>query len=195
MATKVRSYTDKELLDRVKSLNNFKLIPYGYWILGVRSNEDTSNVYDDKFYLFFGEKFICVTTGTTNPGTPILKGGYLSYNKDGAFVLKSDWWHYNMWTPGYHNGKMKALRQVSNVFGFRDGNKNDKSEEVGKEVVGMFGINFHANTYNALDRVVKWFIGGWSAGCQVCNNRAEYNHIIELIGSQKYVSYCLIKEF
>ena len=59
----------------------------------------------------------------------------------------------------------------------------------------MFGINFHANTYNALDRVVKWFIGGWLTGCQVCNNRAEYNHIIELIGSQKYVSYCLIKEF
>ena len=45
----VKNYTDKQLLDRVKLMINYKDIPSGYWILGVRSNEDQANVFDDKF--------------------------------------------------------------------------------------------------------------------------------------------------
>jgi len=48
----VRSYTDEELLKKVKSLPSFKSIPKGYWILGVQSDEDKFNAFDDKFYLF-----------------------------------------------------------------------------------------------------------------------------------------------
>ena len=88
----VKSYSDSQLLDRVKSIKSFKGIPEGYWILGVRSNEDEPNKFDDKFYIWNGEKFITMTSGTTNPGTPILEGGFLKYNKVGAAVLKSDEW-------------------------------------------------------------------------------------------------------
>lgn len=194
--TKVRAYTDKELLDKVKSLSNFKGIPKDYWLLGVRSKEDTPDVFDDKFYLFKGEKFIMVTTGTTNPGKTILKGGWKSYNKDGAFILKSDFWHHNIWMNGKHKGKMKALVQYgAEVVGFRDGNNNEKSEEIGKQYSGWYGINFHLNSYSVLRGVVSWFIGGWSAGCQVCNNATDYYKIIELVKNQKTVSYCLLKEF
>ena len=56
--TNVRTYNDKELLNKVKSLSSFKSVPQGYWILGVRSNEDAPNKYDDKFYIFNGKK-IC----------------------------------------------------------------------------------------------------------------------------------------
>lgn len=62
----VRTYKDKELLEKVKSLSSFKDIPSGYWLLGVRSNEDTPNRFDDKIYLFKGEEFILVTSATTN---------------------------------------------------------------------------------------------------------------------------------
>jgi len=89
----VRSYTDKELLDRVKATKGFQKIPEGYWILGVRSNEDEENTYDDKFYIFKGEVFQEVITGTTHPGAAILKGGFLRFNKVGAAVLKSDMWY------------------------------------------------------------------------------------------------------
>ena len=69
----VRNYTDKELLDRVKSLKTYKTLPSNRWILGVRSKADIPNEFDDKFYIFEGEKFIDVLTGTTHPGLTILK--------------------------------------------------------------------------------------------------------------------------
>jgi len=56
----VKNYTDEQLLSRVKSLPNFKSIPTDYWILGVRSNEDTPDAFDDKFYIYKGEQFITV---------------------------------------------------------------------------------------------------------------------------------------
>lgn len=192
--TKVRSYTDKQLLNRVRSLANYKAIPDEFWILGVRSKADTPNVFDDKFYLARGEKFILVTTGTTNAGLSVLQNGWKSINKDGAFVLKSNMWFYNFWELGKHKGVMKALVQVSEAVGYRDNNNNDKSEETGKEVKGWFGINFHCNSYNVFKGIVSWLIGGWSAGCQVCNNLDDYYKILDLVSNQKYVTYCLIYE-
>ena len=83
----VRSYTDNQLLNKVKSLQGFKQIPHDFWILGVRSNEDESNVFDDKFYIFKGNVFIMVATGTTNPSIDYLTN---KMNKRGAFIIKSE---------------------------------------------------------------------------------------------------------
>lgn len=206
--TKVRGYSDKQLLDRVKSLDNFKEVPKDYWILGIRSNEDTPNIFDDKFYLFKGEKFILVTTGTTNPGTPSLLGGWKKTNKVGSFILKADYWHYNIWMYGLHKDKMPALKQLGNVaIGYRDNDNDDKSEEIGGEVNGWFGINFHFNSYdiienkgwkkawNKVKNIYSWVIGPWSEGCQVANQSEHYRKIIDLTKDQRRVSYCLLNEF
>ena len=199
--TKVRKYTDKQLIDRVKSLHNYGIIPEGYWILGVRSNEDTPNVYDDKFYIFKGEKNVDVLTGTTNCGTPALKGGYKKYNKHGAFVLKSDYWHRNMWKYVYRTSRGHELRQVHAVTGYRDGNNNDKSEEIGDPVTGYFGINFHTNTFKWYNAYISWIIGWNSAGCQVTNDRIKYLKWLNVFkdrlksDEQRYITYCLINEF
>ena len=110
----VRAYTDKQLLDKVISLSTFNGIPKGYWLLGVRSNEDEPDKYDDKVYLYYGTKFIMVTSCTTNPG----KYGLLNFkewNSQGVAVIKSNMWHYDLWKPGIHKGKMKALVQNTNV--------------------------------------------------------------------------------
>lgn len=201
MATKVRAYTDKELLDRVKSLENFKSIPTGYWILGVRSNEDTFDTYDDKFYIYKGEEFQDVLTGTTNPGGKILKGGFLAFNKVGAAVLKSDMWHYNMWKPVYRSERGYELRQDSETYVYRDGDKDELSEETGAPIFGNYGINFHTNTFKHYNSIVNWVIGSWSAGCQVTNQRERFLFWTKKFkkrydnNEQSRVTYCLIKEF
>jgi len=190
----VRPYTDKELLEKVKSLSSFKSIPSGYWLLGVRSLDDLPNRFDDKIYLFKNEDFVLVTSATTNAGTPTLRQ-FEKINKDGAAVLKADEWYYNVWKYGKHNGKVEALLQLGNkVKVFRDTDKDDKSEEQGKLQEGYFGINFHPNTYD-LSRPTSNLVGWWSAGCQVVNNVAKYKTIIRLVKPQKYVTYCLINEF
>ena len=190
----VRPYTDKQLLEKVKSLSSFTKIPSGYWLLGVRSQDDLPNRFDDKIYLFKGEEFVLVTSATTNAGTPTLRQ-FEKVNKDGAAVLKADEWYYNVWKYGKHNGKVEALLQLGNkVTVYRDTDKDDKSEEQGKLQSGYFGINFHPNTYD-LTKPSGTNIGWWSAGCQVVNNIPNYKLMIGLLKREKLVTYCLINEF
>ena len=194
MKTKVKSYTDKELLDRVKSLPSFQGFPNDYWILGVQSEEDTFNEFDDKFYLFLGDKFILVTTGTTNAGTTGLMN-YTKYNSKGCVVIKTDEWYYDLWSYGLHRGKMEALRQINPVKHYRDGNKNTRVEETGPLYNSIIYANFHTASYSQRTGLIGWLIGGWSVACQVVNNASHYYDIIRRTKRQKSVSYCLIKEF
>ena len=194
MGTNVKSYTDKQLLTKVKSLKSYKYLPSDYWILGIQSNEDKFNTFDDKFYLFKGEKFIMVTSGTTNAGKTAMFG-YEKYNKLGVAVIKTDEWTYDLWRSGLHKGKMKALRQVNPIKHYRDNNKNTKIEEIGELYKDIIYCNFHTNSYNRWTKLVKWVIGGWSACCQVVNDPIKYYKILDLVDDQPYVSYCLLKEF
>jgi len=190
----VRPYTDKQLLEKARSLSSFSKVPAGYWLLGVRSLDDIPNTFDDKIYLFKGEDFVLVTSATTNTGTPTLRQ-FEKVNKDGAAVLKADEWYYNVWKYGKHQGKVEALLQLGNkVKVWRDADKDDKSEEQGKLQEGYFGINFHPNTYD-LTKGSGTSIGWWSAGCQVVNNISNYKIMINLLKKEKFVSYCLVNEF
>jgi len=190
----VKPYTDKQLLEKVKSLSSFTKIPSGYWLLGVRSQDDLPNRFDDKIYLFKGEEFVLVTSATTNAGTSTLRQ-FEKVNKDGAAILKADEWYYNVWKYGKHQGKVEGLLQLGNkVKVWRDTDKDDKSEEQGKLQEGYFGINFHPNTYD-LSKPSGTTIGWWSAGCQVVNNVSNYKLMIQLLKREKLVSYCLINEF
>jgi hypothetical protein len=195
----VRAYTDKELLDKVQTLDSFKDFPKGYWILAVRSKADKPNKFDDKFYIYKGTDFITVTTGTTNPGTSILRGGFKRYNKVGAAVVKSQEWYYDIYKYGLHNRKMPALRQRSSkpILYYRDGDMDGKSEEKGKLESGVIYTNFHGSTYSRGSLLERDNINGWSAGCLVCNKNKDYEKIIDLLknSGQKYFSVCLIKEF
>ena len=196
MGTNVKSYTNNQLLNRVKGLPLFKGYPKGFWIIGVRSNEDEPNHFDDKFYLFRGEEFIMVTSGTTNPGATILKGGYKHYNPLGAAVVKADEIYYDVWKFGKHKGKTDAFLQTgSKIKVYRDGDNDGKSEELGLLMEGFYGINFHPNTHDLTREFSGEMINDWSAGCQVCNNIPQYKKIIELTKAGKTLSYCLLNEF
>lgn len=192
----MRNYTEKELLERVKSLNSFKEIPNGYWLLGVQSVEDRFNEFDDMMFLFKRDEYIMKTTCTTNAGLTGLKN-YHTYNSEGCAVIKTNEWYYDLWAPGLHRGKMKALRQAltgTPIKYYRDWNKNNKAEEIGNVKEGVIGINFHTATYQPGIFTIP-FINGWSTGCQVCNNTRDYYRILDYIGNQNRVTYCLIKEF
>lgn len=190
----VRNYTTAQLLEKVREIDGFKGYPQEYWLLGVRSNEDIANRFDDKFYLFLGEQFVLVTSGTTNPGTPTLMQ-FEKVNKKGAAVLNADKWYYNVWHFGKHQGKVDALLQLgAPVEVYRDTDKDDDSEEQGVLDRGYFGINFHPNTYKPSAPKTN-VIGWWSSGCQVVNDLNTYKRIITMCKPQKVVSYCLINEF
>ena len=179
----VRAYKDEELLARVKILPNFQYIPHDYWIIGVRSKADLTDQYDDKFYVFKGEQFIMVTTGTTNKG---LKG---------TAVMLADMWHYEVYKYGLHRGKMPALRQIKSIPYTRDFDKDGKTDVVGNVFTDIIYMNFHGSTYNFGSSNVSPKIGGWSEGCQVIQKNADYERIIKLVKNQHVVSYCLINEF
>ena len=189
----VKNYTDNQLLTKVKSLPSFKGIPAGFWILGVQSIEDRFNEFDDKFYLFQGERFVMVSQGTTNAG----KNGMISYesqNSQGVAVIKTNEWYYDVWKYGLHKGKMRALKQVRPFLISRDGDKDQKIEE-NVSLPVICGINFHANTYNLANTEIKSIIGAWSLGCQVVNDTPKYVQFMDYVQDQKVVTYCLLKEF
>jgi hypothetical protein len=191
----VRAYTDKELLQRVKELDSFKDIPSGYWLLGVRSSEDEPNRFDDKIYLFKGEQFVDVTSCTTNPGTTVLRN-YSKFNAKGAAVVVADQWYYGVWRKGKHQGKITALIQIgAQIKVWRDGDKDDQSEESLIQQEGFFGINFHPNTYDINAKSTGSLVNGWSAGCQVVNNMEKYRKFINLVPANTSITYCLLNEF
>jgi hypothetical protein len=190
-------YSAEFLIERLKQLDDFKSIPKDYWIIGIRSSEDKPDKFDDVFNLMKGETLILQTSGTTNPGVKILKNGFKKYNKDGAALVEADRIYYNVWMYGLHLGRTPALRQRGNkITVWRDGNGNAKSEQIGKRTTGYYGINFHPDQrdINAPDKKGE-NIGGWSAGCQVCNNIEDYRIFIEKCKEQKNVTYCLLNEF
>lgn len=191
----VGTYTDEQLLGRVRALKSFKYMP-DYLLIGVRSKADKFNEYDDKFYFYIKGEFIAVTTGTTNPGKNSLLGGSVKYNPKGAAVIKSDEIYYDVYEYGLHKNKMPALRQVGKMLYYRDGDNDEKTEEEGEITSGNFFTHFHFNNYDLYDRVVCFFINGWSFGCQVANMSEPYLTIINRVKKDKVkVSYALLLEF
>ena len=183
MKTNVKNYTSMQLLDWVKYLQSYKYIPTGFWAIMVRSEEDEPNAFDDKFYLFEGEKFVSVTSCTTNKGF------------GGTAVIKSNEWNYDTHSFGLHRGKMPALRQVKPVKYYRDLNKDGKTDETGKVYNDIIYVNIHGATYNRGSKLVRQKIGGWSHGCPVLNDNAYYENFISLVKNQKFFTFVIIREF
>lgn len=190
MNTNVRKYADREILDRVSSLPSFKGFPTGFWDVWIRSNEDEYNKFDDKVYTFKGEVFQMVCTGTTNAGAEGLKN-YAKYNSKGCAVLKSDVIVYDSHIIGKHKGEYDAYIQgFTNGFPyFRDGDKDNKAEEIGKEYNDRIGANCHAAGE------ASELIGGWSVACLVRNVKKQYLAWMKLLNRQTKLTVCILKEF
>lgn len=191
----VRQYTTKQLLDRLEKFGG-KIPNYGkYHIIGVQSQEDAFNIFDDKFYVFDGPRHLQVSTGTTNPGKTALML-FDNYNLKGAAVWKTNVWYEDLYFPGYHKGRMKALRQEKPIAIFRDNDKDEKSEEQGEMEFKIIYANMHGVSYDPYSETIKETIGGWSFGCQVWNRMSDYRAMIRATWKRnKFVNYALLKEF
>lgn len=187
----VRAYTDKQLLDRIAGLKSFEQFPAKYWLVGVRSNEDQFNAFDDKFYLFKGEVCQNVFPGTTNAGTDLLK----PTNRRGEAVLKADEIYYDSHERRAHRGKVMAYCQRIPLLIYRDNDRNRKVEELGTPQRELVGINIHPSSYIPGNKAATSLINAWSQGCQVFQVRADFDIFMSKLEGQKILTYCLLKEF
>lgn len=191
----VRQFTDKELLDKVEFIGGTIPNIGKYHIIGVQSQEDNFNLFDDKFYVFDGHKFIMWSTGTTNAGKTALHH-FDQYNLKGAAVWKTNQSIEDCFKPGLHKGRMKALRANKKIIYYRDSNKNNKSEEIGELYYGNIWANMHGVDYDPFSEIIKQNINGWSFACQVWNKMSDYKLLINATWKRnKSVDYTLLKEW
>lgn len=191
----VRSFTDQELLERVRSIGGIVPNVGKYLVIGVQSQEDAFDFFDDKFYVFDGHVFKMVSTGTTNPGSTALKH-FDDYKLPGAAVWKTNMFYQDLYIPGLHKGKMKALRQNKPIYFYRDSDRDDRAEEQGRLYHEIIYANMHGVSYDPFTNKIGTNIGGWSFGCQVWNNMTDYRNMINATWSRNIpVDYALLKEW
>lgn len=193
--TNVRQFTDKELLDKVKAIGG-KIPNKGkYLIIGVQSLENESNVFDDKFYVFDGNQFVMTSSGTTNVGITALKH-FKNYGLTGAAVWRTNQFIEDCFIPGYHKGRMKALRQNKPIEYYRDSDLDNIAEEQGELHKGIIYANMHGIDYDPFSNKIGTNINGWSFGCQVWNRMGDYRQMIKATWDRnKTVDYALLKEW
>jgi hypothetical protein len=197
MKTNVRSYTDRELLDRTKSLPTFRGFPTGYFVIYVRSNEDAYDSFDDKKYTYYFEegmstpRFIRVDTCTTNTGSyGLLK--FSNYTKaDGAAILQGDHMVYDAFVRGKSKGR-NAYRENKAWGHYRDGNKDKKVDTVGDVIYEKIYAHIHRtkSRYNIINKIYNQ-----SVGCLVDNNIEAFEEWFKMLDGQKYLTAVILNEF
>jgi len=171
--------TRPAILDRVEAAGYsvFSAGDYDLNLIGVRTSQRISNLFDDEFHICYLEqgqwqhhKFAC----TTDPGTYWIEN---PSRVAGTAILKAGQWR-GCWTLGKHKG-YEALQQIKPVTVWRDANRDIKIDHDSSQT-GVFGINIHrANSSTISMRVNKW-----SAGCQVIADPAEFKTLIHLCKKQ-----------
>lgn len=188
----MRSFTDDEVLARVKSLPTFTGFPKGPLDIWIRSADDKFDSFDDKAFTYecYGDskppRFVMSRIGTTNAGSYGLKH-FDEYNHLGCAVLKSDVIVYDSHVSGLHKGK-PAYRQAKGFPYFRDNNRNERAEEIGKEYADIIFANVHRAGVNST--VIK----NWSTACLVTANLSKFLEWIKWM-NKRPLTVCLLKEW
>ena len=191
----MRTFTDKELLDRVQTLPTFTGFPNGPLDIWVRSTADEFDAFDDKGFTYecYGDakppKFIMVRNGTTNAGSYGLKH-FKDYNPLGCAVLKSDIIIYDSHKVGLHK-KKPAYRQAKGFPYFRDNNLNNRADEIGPEFNDVILANVHRAGQNST------VINNWSTACIVTANLAKFLAFLDYMKSKgnPSLTVCILKEW
>ena len=181
----MKKYTIEELKQRFQGLG---YTWYDFHLVGIRSNENKPNEFDDLFAVINKDKIQWFTC-TTNPGTHWLKN---LLNPKGTALLKPNQ-YVDTWILGKHQGKYEALTQAKPVEVYRDKDLDLIAEETSVVDKGLFGINIHRANETAISK----FVDKWSAGCQVLNNPAEFKLLLQecKLSGKKQFTYTLLKEF
>jgi hypothetical protein len=161
-----------------------------FHLIAVRSSADLPNVFDDRFYLVNNDQLF-QTDCTTNPGTYWLQN--ILPGKTGTAVLKADEQYIDCWEIGKHKGLHPALVQVRPVTVWRDFDKDLKSEEIGREDTGLFGINIHRANASWKSKLID----KWSAGCIVLPDPLMMDFVLDKCrdSGRKFFTLTLLKQW
>lgn len=144
--------------------------PFNLNLIGIRSIDNTPNVFNDLFIMawkYKGHWSVVKLQATTDPGLYWLEN---PMNNMGTAILKPGQYR-GMWAWGKHKG-YPAFQQVKNCTVIRDFDRDGELDyNSGREETGMFGINNHHASYSGESVQVD----KWSAGCQVIANIHEDN--------------------
>ena len=166
-------------------------------IIGIRSNEENANKFDDALYLVYRDsnKQWCVHCYqiTCDPGNKYLKW---PINENGAAILVPGQYR-GVYRIAKHRGVYDALCQRGGaVQVWRDDNRDViLDHDVSSIMEGMYGINIHrASKHGEVDSV-----NGYSAGCQVFKKSTDFNEFMRVIkkSSDKFgnsFTYTLLEE-
>ena len=179
-----------------KSYQVFMDGDYNLNIIGIRSNDETPNVFNDMIAVFYkiGINWHLHTfEATTDPGTYYLKK---PLNVKGTAILVPDQYR-GVYALGFHQGQYLALVQrFGAVKVFRDSNRDiilDRNPDTKDS--GWFGINIHrAGKY-----MIPMFIDKLSAGCQVIRKYNDFKFFMNLCQKSSQIwggkfTYTLLEE-
>ena len=176
----MRELTIKDILKIVRK-KGYKIFYGGRGInlniWGVRSNDRSSNTFNDSIYLFWkntdsDEWQLIQFDATTDPG---LYWRNNPMNQLGTAILKPGQYE-GCWKIGRHKG-YEALVQEKPVVVYRDNNRDNILDIANPNVdvqAGVYGINIHRANSNGMSVQVD----KWSAGCQVLQNRKRSHTIL-----------------
>lgn len=188
-------YTDEQLIKRAEShAKGFEGWKPGVYDIWVRSSADTMDAFDDKVYTFVvpdgGQwpEFRMVCTGTTNAGSYGLKQ-FAKYNPEGCAVLEADRIVYGSHQFGRHKN-YPAYRQAKSWPYYRDADRDNKAEELGK---ARNDIIF-ANCHRAAAAGESTRIYNWSVACLVRNKSNQWNGWLAFM-NKRPLNVVILKEF
>ena len=156
--------------------NFFDQGAYNLNIVGVRTDDDAANTFNDWMYLAFrdrsGEPHCLAFPITTDPGVDYRLN---PLNPAGAGIIVPGQ-HRGLWRLGFHKGSV-ALVQRKPVAVYRDNNRDSILDQDPSSVeIIMGGFNCHKANAHGTSKLV----GKWSAGCQVFANSFEHNILLQL---------------
>jgi len=189
------------VLQQVKALG-YKVFDgdaeYDLNIVGIRSKDNTPNVFNDLMTVHYKVKGQWITRSwqcTTDPGLYWMNN---PMNVAGCAQLCLGQYR-GAYKISKHRGQYDALCQRgAKVRVFRDPDKDDTfDQDEGSIIEGMFGINIHRASY----RRTSTQVDKWSAGCQVFANPDDFAEVMKLAKKQVSVNgwesftYTLLEEW
>ncbi len=187
----IKQYTLEELQARVSQLG-YGPIDTTFSLVGIRSNADAYDKFDDMFILITNGT-LKYFKGTTNPGGKVLSGGFTEFDPKGAAVLVPG--QYKSHAQGLHQKQYNAGRQTAgDVSVLRDNNLDKIAGNVNTgKITGKYGINIHRADASR----VSTNVDTWSAGCQVFADPTNFNEFMGAwtASGKKIVQYTLLLQF
>lgn len=194
---KIKNFDIKKIMLK-KGYRYFENGKYNLNLIGIRANKHdgvNKDTFDDLFMVIYnddtGKLVKHIIPITTVPGTKYMRN---PSNQKGVAVLKPGQYR-GVWKIDYHRGKYTALCQRGDKFVVYRDNNRDLTLDFDEATIdyGYFGINFHKAGADSQ------IIGAWSAGCQVTQKSADFNHVMMLAEKARTIygnsfTYTLLEE-